>query len=111
MSAAAARTLTEALRRVWTLEATERRAVPHAAALEAARTGTPAVPTEPMPSGPLVKGRLAALARAWTACPEAARVYATAKAAWAQETGTCPGCGVTPCGCDSARRAESESAA
>jgi hypothetical protein len=104
---AASRTLTEALRRVWTLEAAERRAVSHAAALAAARTGEPAVPTEPLPSGPLVKGRLAALARAWAACQTAEAVYRAAREAWAQETGACPVCSEAACRCQSARRADS----
>jgi hypothetical protein len=109
----AARTLTEALRRVWTLEAAERQAVPHAAALAAVRTGGPVTPVDgaALPAAPLVKGRLAALGRAWTACPDAETVYQAAKAAWHQQSGRCPGCGAEACVCDSAPRADSPGAA
>jgi hypothetical protein len=87
-----ARTLTEALRRCFTLVRDE-------------ADGT-------LPSLPLVRGRYAALARAWAACPDAPAVYAAAKAAWRAETGRCPVGGERgPCDCESARRAESEAVA
>lgn len=110
---AAARTLTEALRRVFALDVATRRALPHAVALEAARTGGPVTPVsgEALPSGPLVRGRLAALDRAWAACPDPESVYRAAVASWRQEHGECPGCGAGVCACDSARRADSEEVA
>lgn len=63
-----------------------------------------------LPSLPLVKGRLAALARAWGACPEAEAVYRTTAAAWRERWGRCPLNGQRlPCSC-SAPRTESGAA-
>lgn len=68
-STAATRALTEALRRCFTLIREE----------QLVAEGSTEVR---LPSLPTVRGRYAAMERAWGACPEAETVYRAAAAAW-----------------------------
>lgn len=80
----ASRQLTEALRRCFDLIRQE------------ARAGQ-GDPLAAVPSLPMVKGRWAAMTRAWAACPDADAVYRATLATWIQETGCCPWCGGKGC--------------
>jgi hypothetical protein len=45
------------------------------------------------PALPVIRGRILALERAETACPDAPAVYTAAAAAWRASTGRCHACG------------------
>lgn len=69
-------------------------------------------PDVKVPVPPLVRGRLAAVERAWRACPDAGAVARAAEAAWREQYGRCPISGQRlPCAACSALEGNDEEVA